>query len=97
MDITEEDFSKLTGAVKRLGKEITGVQVSAGYRLQLTRTITDTDDTVLDTEEMEVTILNINGQWLAYDYENDGGFMLDEDFDASSPEIEKILEPLQKL
>ena len=97
MDITESDFDKLITAVKRLGKQITGVQVSAGYRLQLTRTITDAEGAVLDTSEMEVTILNINGQWLAYDYENNGGFMLDEDFDVSSPEIEQILEPMQQL
>ncbi len=97
MDITESDFSKLISAVKRLGKQITNVQVSAGYRLQLTRNITDADDAVLDSEDMQVTILNLNGQWLAYDYENDGGFMLDDDFDVSSPEIEKILEPLQNV
>ena len=97
MDITESDFQKLIGAVKRLGKQITGVQVSAGYRLQLTRTITGEDNVILDAEDMEVTILNINGQWLAYDYENNGGFMLDEDFDVSSPEIEQILEPMQQI
>lgn len=97
MDITEDDFTKLIGAVKRLGKQITGVQVSAGYRLQLTRTITDADGAVLDSADLNVTVLNINGQWLAYDYENNGGFMLDEDFDVSSPEIEQLLEPLQNL
>ena len=97
LDITETDFTKLVSAVKRLGKEITGVQVSAGYRLQLTRTITDPNDVVLDTAEMVVTILNINGQWLAYDYENNGGFMLDDDFDVSSPEIEQILEQMQNV
>lgn len=97
MDITETDFTKLISAVKRLGKQITGVQVSAGYRLELTRIISDADDNVLDSEDLQVTILNINGQWLAYDYENDGGFMLDEDFDVSSPEIEQILEPLQNV
>ena len=97
MNITESDFAKLINAVHQLGKEITGVQVSAGYKLHLTRTITDVDENVLDTEEMDVTILNINGQWLAYDYENGGGFMLDEDFDISSPEIAQILEPLQNL
>ena len=97
MEITESDFTKLISAVKRLGRQITGVQVSAGYRLELTRIISDVGGAVLDTEDMQVTILNINGQWLAYDYENDGGFMLDEDFDVSSPEIEKILEPLQNV
>ena len=97
MDITESDFDRLISAVKRLGKQITGVQVSAGYRLQLTRNITSEDDVIVDSEEMEVTIPNINGQWLAYDYENNGGFMLDEDFDVSSPEIEQILEPMQQI
>ena len=68
MDINPDDFAKLISALQRLGKEITGAQVSAGYRLQLTRTIVDENGEVLDSADMEVTILNVNNQWIAYDY-----------------------------
>ena len=97
MDITPDDFEKLTNAVQSLGKEIAEAQVSVGYRVLLVRTITDENDNEIDTQKLQATVLNINGQWLAYDYENGGGFMVDDDFGISPQELELILEPLRNV
>ncbi len=97
MDITTDDFEKLKDALKALGEEICGAQVSVGYHVQLTRTISDADGNVIDSQQLQTTVLNINGQWLAYDYENGGGFKVDDDFSISSQELEQILEPMRNI